>query len=309
MIVGRQLRSSHGVPVCSGRCAALELSPVAPAPQVVRFAGSGVQLVGERWDAVRSRGVVVLAHGGGQTRHSWSRTAQRLAEAGWTSIAYDARGHGESDWDAGGAYALDDFVGDLRALVATIDSPPVLIGASLGGMTALVAAGEDSALARGVVLVDVVVELEAEGAARIHAFLNAHRDGFERLEDVAEAIEAYNPLRRRSRNLDGLRKNVRQRADGRWYWHWDPAFIRIGDEPQRAARPQRLRAAAASLRVPALLVRGGESDVVSESGMSDMLALIPGAQTIIVPGAGHMVAGDDNDVFVRGVEAFLDRLE
>ncbi len=275
----------------------------------MRFAGSGVQLVGERWDAVRSRGVVVLAHGGGQTRHSWSRTAQRLAEAGWTSIAYDARGHGESDWDAGGAYALDDFVGDLRALVATIDSPPVLIGASLGGMTALVAAGEDSALARGVVLVDVVVELEAEGAARIHAFLNAHRDGFERLEDVAEAIEAYNPLRRRSRNLDGLRKNVRQRADGRWYWHWDPAFIRIGDEPQRAARPQRLRAAAASLRVPALLVRGGESDVVSESGMSDMLALIPGAQTIIVPGAGHMVAGDDNDVFVRGVEAFLDRLE
>jgi pimeloyl-ACP methyl ester carboxylesterase len=277
-------------------------------PEVFEFAGDGVRLVGERWTAENPRGVVVLLHGGGQTRHSWARTAQRLSVGGWTAIATDARGHGDSDWHSAGDYALDAFVADLVALADGLESPPVLVGASLGGITSLVAAGEHPSLARAIVLVDIVIELEREGTARILDFLGAHRDGFATLEEVAEAIAAYNPLRDRPRNLDGLRKNVRRREDGRWYWHWDPAFIQIGDEPQREADPERLRAAAANLRVPTLLVRGGSSDVVSDDGVADMRRLIPAADTIVVPGAGHMVAGDDNDVFVTGVEAFLDRL-
>jgi pimeloyl-ACP methyl ester carboxylesterase len=277
-------------------------------PELIEFAGDGVRLVGERWDAERARGVVVLLHGGGQTRHSWARTAERLAAGGWTAVAYDARGHGDSDWHAGGDYTLDAFVADLLALAQTLDVPPVLIGASLGGITSLVAAGEHPALARGLVLVDIVIELERAGAARILEFLAAHRDGFASLDEVADAIATYNPLRRRPRNLDGLRKNVRQQADGRWYWHWDPAFIQIGDEPQRETAPARLRAAASSLRIPTLLVRGGSSNLVSDAGIADMRRLIPTAESIVIPGAGHMVVGDDNDQFVAGVEAFLDAL-
>jgi non-heme chloroperoxidase len=282
---------------------------MAAQPEVFEFEGAGVRLVGERWSEDRPRGSVVLLHGGGQTRHSWARTAQRLAAGGWAAIAFDARGHGDSDWHPGGDYTLDDFAADLLALVRTLEEPPALIGASLGGMTSLVAAGEHPGLARGLVLVDVVVQLESAGAARILEFLAAHRDGFSSLEEVADAVAAYNPIRRRPRNLDGLRNNVRLRADGRWYWHWDPAFIRIGDEPQRRAVPYRLRAAASSLRVPTLLVRGAQSDVVSDAGMADMRQLIPAAESIVIPGAGHMVAGDDNDVFVAGVEAFLGRLD
>ena len=277
-------------------------------PETFRFEGDGVSLAGERWAAERSRGDIVLLHGGGQTRHSWARTAERLAATGWTAIAYDARGHGDSDWHPQGDYTLDAFVGDLLALTRTLASPPVMIGASLGGITSLVAAGEHPGLVRGLVLVDIVIELEREGADRILAFLAAHRDGFASLEDVADAIAAYNPLRRRPRNLDGLRKNVRLHADGRWYWHWDPAFIRIGDEAQREADPDRLRAAAAAVRAPTLLVRGGHSDVVSDAGVADMRRLIPAAQTALIPAAGHMVAGDDNDVFVAGIETFLSSL-
>jgi pimeloyl-ACP methyl ester carboxylesterase len=277
-------------------------------PELIEFAGDGVRLVGERWDAERARGVVVLLHGGGQTRHSWARTAERLAAGGWTAVAYDARGHGDSDWHAGGDYTLDAFVADLLALAQTLDVPPVLIGASLGGITSLVAAGEHPALARGLVLVDIVIELERAGTAQILEFLGAHRAGFATLDEVADAIATYNPLRRRPRNLDGLRKNVRQHADGRWYWHWDPAFIQIGDEPQRETDPGRLRAAASSLRIPTLLVRGGSSNLVSDAGIADMQRLIPTAESIVIPGAGHMVVGDDNDQFVAGVEAFLDAL-
>jgi pimeloyl-ACP methyl ester carboxylesterase len=281
---------------------------MAPPRQPFEFEGDGVRLVGERWAPDRSLGVIVLLHGGGQTRHSWARTAERLAAGGWTAIAYDARGHGESDWHAGGNYTLDAFEADLLALVRTLEEPPTLIGASLGGITSLVAAGENPGLARGLVLVDIVIRLEPDGTGRILEFLGAHRGGFGTLEEVAEAVAAYNPVRRRPRNLDGLRKNVRRRADGRWYWHWDPAFIQIGDEPQRQADPQRLRAAASSLRIPTLLVRGRQSDVVSDAGIADMMALIPTAESIVIEDAGHMVAGDDNDVFVAGIEAFLARL-
>jgi non-heme chloroperoxidase len=278
-------------------------------PEVFEFEGAGVRLVAERWSADRPRGTVVLLHGGGQTRHSWARTAERLATGGWAAIAPDARGHGDSDWHPGGDYTLDAFVADLQALVRTLERAPALIGASLGGITSLVAAGEHPRLARGLVLVDVVVQLEPAGTSRILDFLAARRDGFSSLEDVADAVTAYNPVRRRSRNLDGLRKNVRLHSDGRWYWHWDPAFIQISDEPQRKVDPERLRAAALSLRIPTLLVRGAQSDVVSDAGMADMGQLVPTAESIVIPDAGHMVAGDDNDVFVAGIEAFLARLD
>jgi pimeloyl-ACP methyl ester carboxylesterase len=281
---------------------------MAPRSQVFEFDGAGVRLVGERWGEDGPRGVVVLLHGGGQTRHSWARTAERLAVGGWAAIALDARGHGDSGWHPAHDYTLDGFIGDLLALVRTLDQAPVLVGASLGGMTSLVATGEHPGLARGLVLVDVVVQLEPAGTARILEFLNAHLDGFSSLGEVADAIAAYNPIRPRSRTLDGLRKNVRQRADGRWYWHWDPAFIRIGDEPQRHADRERLRSAASRLRIPTLLVRGAQSDVVSDAGMADMQRLVPSAEIVEIPSAGHMVAGDDNNVFAGSLEAFLARL-
>jgi pimeloyl-ACP methyl ester carboxylesterase len=281
---------------------------MAVTPELFRQEGLGVTLAGERWGDDPGD-VVLLLHGGGQTRHSWKRTAARLAESGRTAVLLDARGHGDSDWHPGGDYRLDGFVGDILQYVATLDRPPVIVGASLGGITALVAAGEHPGVARGIVLVDVVVQLEPEGVARIRSFMSASPQGFASLEEVADAIAAYNPLRPRPRNLDGLRKNVRQREDGRWYWHWDPAFISIGDEPQRHARRDRLRIAAQHLTIPTLIVRGVQSDVVSDAGLADMLTLVPQARAVDVPAAGHMVAGDDNDVFTVQLEAFLAEID
>jgi pimeloyl-ACP methyl ester carboxylesterase len=274
-------------------------------PETFSFQAEGVQIVGDRWPAEGAGEIVVLLHGGGQTRHSWDRTAARLAAAGSSAITLDARGHGDSGWHPAQDYAMDGFVDDLLAFLATLDRPPVLVGASLGGITSLMAAGEHPGLARALVLVDVVVSVESAGVERIMRFLTAHQDGFSSLEDVAASIEAYNPVRRRSRNLDGLRKNVRLREDGRWYWHWDPAFITIDDEPQRRIARERLRRAAAALTIPTLIVRGRQSDVVGDAGLADMRRLIPQAQIVEVQQAGHMVAGDDNDVFATRLEGFL----
>jgi pimeloyl-ACP methyl ester carboxylesterase len=288
---------------------ALVLAWLPMIPETFRSEGDGVQITGDRWASEGPGGVVVLLHGGGQTRHSWDRTAARLTAAGSTAVTLDARGHGESDWDPDRDYSIDGFVGDLLTFVATLDRAPVLVGASLGGITSLVAAGEHPGLATGLVLVDVVVSVEQAGVDRIKSFLTAHHDGFASLEDVASAIEAYNPVRRRSRNLDGLRKNVRQRDDGRWYWHWDPEFISNDDEPQRRTDRQRLRRAASAITIPTLIVRGLQSDIVSDAGVADMQRLIPEARIVEVPQAGHMVAGDDNDVFANRLVEFLSSLD
>lgn len=280
------------------------------APQPFHFDAGPVRLAGDRWDGDGAgRATTILLHGGGQTRHSWRRTAQRLADAGRPVVALDARGHGDSDWHPDHDYALDGFVDDLVRFVATLDQPPVLVGASLGGMTSLAAIGRQPDLARGLVLVDVVVQVEPAGVDRIRGFMTAHRDGFGSLDEVADAIAAYNPLRPRPRKLDGLRKNVRLHDDGRWYWHWDPAFMRIDDEPQRHVDPDDLRAAAARVTIPTLIVRGLQSDVVSDEGMADALRRMPTARAAEVAAAGHMVAGDDNDVFASTLEAFLTELD
>ena len=272
------------------------------------YLAGGLVLAGERWDGDPGRPAVVLLHGGGQTRHSWRRTAARLAAGRRSVVALDARGHGDSQWDPGGDYLLDAFVGDLSAYRESHERSVVLVGASLGGMIALVVAAKHPERVAGRVLVDVVVEGEREGVEKIRRFMGSHPNGFDSLEDVADAVAAYNPHRERPRNLEGLRKNVRLGDDGRWRWHWDPAFVDLGDEPQRRSGPEFLRRAAEEVRAPTLIVRGADSDVVGPAGVDDMRRLMPGADFAEVGAAGHMVAGDDNDVFGDALERFLERV-
>ena len=258
---------------------------------------------------------VVLLHGGGQTRHAWGTTLDVLARRGWFAYTVDLRGHGESDWASDGDYTMDAFAADVLALAKCLRQPPVLVGASLGGLSALTAVGEDEdgrRIARALVLVDVAPRLEEQGRNRIGSFMMANMDhGFASLDDVADAIAAYNPHRPRPSDLSGLRKNLRQRADGRWFWHWDPRFIsgRLGSTEETRSTltdADRFEEAARRLTVPTLLVRGRTSDLLSEEGARHFLSLTPHAQLVDVAGAGHMVAGDRNDLFNDAVVRFLD---
>src|SRR3954468_16930915 len=206
---------------------------------------------------------VVFFHGGGQTRHAWGTTLDVLAEEGWRAYSVDLRGHGNSDWAPDGDYTLDAFAGDVHAVAASLEQLPVLVGASLGGIASLAAIGESATpIARALVLVDVAPRIDRSGADRIGAFMMQNIDGFESLEAVADAVAAYNPHRPRPSDLSGLKKNVRQHDNGRWYWHWDPGFMRgiEGSEDETRANDvmnhTRLDAAARALTVPTLLVRG-----------------------------------------------------
>jgi pimeloyl-ACP methyl ester carboxylesterase len=247
--------------------------------------------------------------GGGQTRHSWDRAARELAEDGWQVFTIDMRGHGDSDWVPNGDYTIDGFVDDLRLVIEQVrqlvhtTAPPVVIGASLGGVTALIGEGESPGLVRALVLVDIVPRIEVDGAERIGEFMRSAPNGFESLDAVADAVGRYKNHRTRPASVAGLRRNVRQRSDGRWYWHWDPAFLRHGEGVANDLH-RRMSAAAQRIKVPTLLVRGLDSDVVSDAGVDDLIGLLPTAAVVEVA-ASHMVAGDDNAVFVAATTRFL----
>lgn len=256
---------------------------------------------------------VLLLHGGGQTRHAWRKTAVVLARAGWVAYAVDQRGHGESEWIADGAYSFADYAADAAAVAAEIErrhgEPPVAIGASLGGIAALLAAGEaPRPIFSALVLVDITPRVDLSGVAKVQGFMRAHaRNGFGSVEEAADAVAAYLPHRPRPRTTEGLKKNLRLSPDGRWRWHWDPRFLdgRRPVDGNRSAIEERLLAGARRLKIPALLVRGGASELVQEEHAKEFLDLVPHARYADVSGARHMVAGDKNDQFSAAILEFL----
>ena len=280
--------------------------PGTPEPMFTWRGAGGIAITGDAWGDPGGP-LVLLQHGGGQTRHAWKGAAEKLGAQGYWAVAFDARGHGDSDWAPDGAYGEDVMVEDLRCVIAALGRPrAALIGASLGGGTSLIAAGEGRVEASALILVDIAPRVEMDGADRVHSFMTQKPEGFASLDEVADAIASYQPQRARRKNLDGLAKNVRLAADGTYRWHWDPRFK--PHEWDFALRQQRLENCARHLTCPTLLVRGALSDVLSEQGAREFRALCPQSEYVNVMDAGHMVAGDRNDVFGDALLAFLDRV-
>ncbi|WP_448439516.1 alpha/beta fold hydrolase [Mycolicibacterium sp. XJ2] len=287
--------------------------PMTAVPNVFRVSGNdGVTIVADRIGDPTAPAVVFL-HGGGQTRRSWGRAAAAVAERGWHAVTVDFRGHGESDWSADGDYRVTTFAADVLEVLRELPDRPVIVGASLGGFTAMLLAGELAPGAvRAIVLVDIVPDMNQSGASRIHDFMaEKMTSGFASLDEVADMIQQYNPHRPRPADLNGLKTNLRER-DGRWYWHWDPKFIdgTAALPPIEVTEVDRMHAAVdAILRngVPMLLVRGQMSDLVTEARAREFLGRFPDVEFVDVGGAGHMVAGDRNDAFAEAVVNFVIR--
>ena len=222
-------------------------------------------------------------------------------------MAYDHRGHGESDWSPDGEYNIDVFAKDQLQIAQNMTSPPIVIGASLGGLSAMLTQGEVSPGAySGVILVDITPQMNQQGALEIMKFMADHlKEGFATLEDAAEAVAVYTK-RDRQANPEGLRKNLRWcEEDQRYRWHWDPDFLKMRTDP--GGGPKRLLKATQAIEVPLLLVRGRQSDLVTEPVAKEFLELVPQAEYVDVEHARHMVAGDRNDIFNEAILEFLNK--
>lgn len=256
---------------------------------------------------------VVFARGGGQTRHAWKAAAEAVALEGYRSIAMDLRGHGDSDWAADGDYSLEAIARDLMGIaeqLAPRGIRPHVAGASLGGLAATVAAGRLSRDAfMSVTLFDIGPNMDAVGVTKVVGFMGAHiENGFGSLEQVAYLFAIYLPHRPRPKDLNGLRKNLRQDNERRWRWRLDPAFIKDVMRRRAVARTGDIKQAIQNICVPLNLIRGHMSELVSEESVTTFRALAPDAHCTDVAGAGHMVAGDRNDIFTDAIATVLRQL-
>jgi pimeloyl-ACP methyl ester carboxylesterase len=264
----------------------------------------GLQIAIDEWGSPGDP-LVLFLHGGGQTRHSWKSAGARLATHGIHAVTADLRGHGDSDWSPQGEYGLNANRDDFIAVLEQLGRPATLVGASMGGLTSLMITHERPELAERLVLVDVVTRIEITGAQRIMGFMMSAPEGFATLDEAADAIADYLPHRKRPRSTDGLRKNLRQREDGRWYWHWDPAMFRMSTDANPLTMAQELDDAARGLTAPTLLLQGALSDVVSDEGVEHFRQLVPHAEVVRLNNAAHTAAADDNAAFTRAVVDFV----
>ena len=276
----------------------------------MHFKGHGdIKIAADVWGSNNPE-LVILLHGGGQTRHAWGETGKKLAEAGYHSVALDLRGHGDSEWDADGDYSIRAYKDDLVSIINEIGKPARLVGASLGGMASLALAGDEinSHLCTALIMVDIGIYPDPVGSDRIVSFMLSGEKGFDSLEDAAKSISNYLPHRKKPKDPEGLKKNLRLKDDGRYYWHWDPRFIRRrpGSRDRRYFDLQ--LKAAEKVTIPTLLIRGALSDVVTMEDVDYFLSVISHAKFVEIEKAAHMIAGDRNDIFAEEAIKFLKSL-
>ena len=269
-----------------------------------------IKIAADVWGS-NNQELVILLHGGGQTRHAWGDTGKKLAEAGYHSVALDLRGHGDSEWHADGDYSIRAYKDDLVSIINEIGKPARLVGASLGGMASLLLAGDEinSDLCTALIMVDIGIYPDPVGSDRIVSFMLSGEGGFNSLEDVAKSISDYLPHRKKPKDLEGLKKNLRLKDNGRYYWHWDPRFIRRrpGSQDREGHFDLQLKAAE-KVTIPTLLIRGALSDVVTMEDVDYFLSMISHAKFVEIEKAAHMIAGDRNDIFAEEAIKFLKSL-
>ena len=254
--------------------------------------------------------LVILLHGGGQTRHAWDQASKNISKAGFHVVAYDLRGHGDSFWSKEGDYSIEAHKKDLISVIESLEKPSHLVGASLGGMTALSLAGDLSlsALSKSLVMVDIGIYPNPEGSDKIVQFMQSGGSGFSSLEEAAEAISRFIPHRKKPKDLSGLNKNLRLKEDGKYYWHWDPKFLQRRSKRKPGEESEFYKdqeESAKNIKIPTLLIRGALSDVLTEEDKDHFLNTIKHSEFKEIKEAAHMVAGDKNDIFAESIISFL----
>ena len=280
-------------------------------------AADGLRLTADEWGDP-SNPAVLMCPGAGQNRYAWKTSAEILSQRGWFVMTMDARGHGDSDWSSDHKYEAEDIGRDVIAVLDKFHTPPAVVGASMGGMASLAAQRvSEHQLFAALILVDITPDFDMEGARKIIGFMSGNPDGFVSLNEAADVISAYNPHRERPTDPSGLSRVLQQRSDGRWIWKWDPAYVTSKpgfDSDNQSALATHMERVSRTMSegmlattAPILLVRGGQSELVTPEAVQGFRELVPDAEFVDVAGTGHMVAGDDNDSFTEAVVEFLTR--
>ena len=248
---------------------------------------------------------LIFLHGGLQQGHSWDFVALSLA-ADYRVLALDARGHGDSQWAPDGDYSLDAHLRDLDGLVDVLGLEQfILVGHSMGGRNGYAFASLRPEKVKALVIVDTGPEFRPQGEARIRMFRELP-DEMDSYQEFATRVQEYTG-RPRDQVLGALKYIIRRRPDGKWTWKYDKLLRTPGYRPH-SWPPEKLWESLQKIRCPTLIIRGGESDIFAPELMEKMLQVIPVSSSAVVPGAGHLVAGDNPVDFLKALRDLLDRI-
>ena len=246
---------------------------------------------------------VVLLHGGGLNAHTFDLICLALRDR-FHCYALDLRGHGDSEWSPVMDYGLDAHAGDVEAFVRLIGLRDfVLVGMSLGGLTALTYAGAHDGALAALVLIDIGPETQEEGGRRIREFMLLPSE-LDSIDDYISRAKAFNPLRDEVVLRSSLRNNLRQMPNGKWTWKYDIRH-RNQERPDRGVRATRLWDATDRISCPTLVVRGAKSDIFSPQNAADLVARLAKGRLETVLRAGHTIQGDNPKDLVDVLRRFF----
>jgi len=267
-----------------------------------RVAARGMSFHYLEWgDAARPP--LLCFHGITQTAHSWDEVAAALADE-YRVLCFDQRGHGDSDWAPGGVYSRQEMAADIAALATALGVPRFfLAGMSMGGINSITFTAAHAESVAALVIVDVSPEIKREGVENIRKFVQA-ADVLDSFEAFVERAQAFNPRRSRANIESRLRHNLKQLPSGQWTWKYDTT-LRSGERGPDISLLASLWDDVAQIRCPTLILKGGESDILSAESAAKMQAAIAGSAMVTIPGAGHSVMGDNPEAFTAAVRGFL----
>ncbi len=244
---------------------------------------------------------IVLIHGGGQNAHTWDTVALALQRP---LVAIDLPGHGHSDWRDDHDYSpVTSAPAVAAAMRALAPDAQLLVGMSLGGVTAIRLASQFPELVRRLAVVDVTPGVDETKAEPIIAFL-AGPERFESFDEILDRTVQFNPTRTVSSLRRGVLHNAKEQADGSWTWRYDSVRAWKRDERPAVAFTD-LWDDVGNVKAPMLLIRGGLSGVVSDDDVAELRRRKPEADVLTVDDAGHSIQGDKPVELARILEEFL----
>jgi pimeloyl-ACP methyl ester carboxylesterase len=233
---------------------------------------------------------IVLLHGGAQNAHTWDTVALALDTP---LVAIDLPGHGHSDHRDDGPFSPRQNAVDVATAIRVLaPHAAMVVGMSLGGLTAIALTSEAPELVGRLVLVDVTPGVDREKAAPIAQFI-AGPETFASFDEILARTIEFNPTRSESSLRRGVLHNAVERDDGRWVWRYQRPRLLEATDMDVPADFATLWDDVSNIAVPVLLLRGGaKGTVVDDGDEAELRRRQPDARVELVDGAGHSIQGD-----------------